>query len=817
MKRNQFFFLSVFTLLNLFAVQAQTDPGKTNLKHQWTFDNGSATDNVAGLTGTIVGTGSLINNSFVATNAYMDLPASQLALNTYTALTVEIWCTSAAGKNGGWSMLSYFGETVNGGGSNYTFLSIARYDNVSMAALGTSSYWDGCTGTEYDDGILHHFVYSIDAEKVILYIDGVKISEDALTAGNSLANLSTSLAYIGRGGWTGDPNWVGAFHKFSIYDKALSTDEVLYLYQHGAEDLSVISTTNTEIALDKNYPASIFNVTGSNLLSPINLTAPAGVMLLNTAGNKITSLPANSVSEPLVVAWDGTTQVNGDLLLTSGATVVKIPVKTADDAACFQPLNDPSENFFKDPGCNDMSYFEGWGSRAVCNIISAPTEVYCGASSIKVGNGTATGSGSLSIDLTGKILPNTTYKAKARVKTMDGTFQMGVYGYIAGAPDLNKTVSTNGEWQKMDFTFTTGASMNANQGIFFNNWQCTGTTGYIDNWELYLAPDPVMNASVTSIAFDPEYKVSKFLLGSSNLVADIQVILPSGLSVNKQTIAANTSADTVQVSWDGTTAVDGNIQLTSGDKTVMIPVKSVLTSNTACFSFLKNNSVNLVKDPYLNDMSNFGGWGTKKIISVIESPDSVYCGSHSGLIISSGSIDLPVVGILKPNTSYVSRAMVRTFGGTFQLGAFGIDSLSTTDITSVIETNGEWMPVTLEFTTSTLSANHGVFFNNYNLTGKRGFIDNWELYEVAPDALIPVTEGNKVFLSNDHLQLKLNLQQSEIIKVSVYTATGSLLNTEKFTGNGGFNLLSTEFRYSSGLYVVKIECGQQSMFSKIIK
>ena len=49
MKRNQFFFLSVFTLLNLFAVQAQTDPGKTNLKHQWTFDNGSATDNVAGL------------------------------------------------------------------------------------------------------------------------------------------------------------------------------------------------------------------------------------------------------------------------------------------------------------------------------------------------------------------------------------------------------------------------------------------------------------------------------------------------------------------------------------------------------------------------------------------------------------------------------------------------------------------------------------------------------------------------------------------------------------------------------------------------
>ncbi len=817
MKRNQLLFFCAFILINLFSVQAQTDPGKANLKHQWTFDNGSAVDNVAGLTGAVVGTGSLINNAFVSTNGYMEFPASQMALNTYPELSVEIWCTSAAGKNGGWSMLSYFGETVNGGGSNYTFLSIARYDNVSMASLGTSSYWDGCTGTEYDDGVLHHFIYTVTSTSITLYIDGVKISEDALTAGNTLANMSTSLAYLGRGGWTGDPNWVGAFHKFSVYNKALSTDEVLYLYQHGAEDLSVISTTNTEIALDKNYPASIFNVTGSNLLSPISLTAPVGVMLLNTAGNKVTSLPTNAVSEPLVVAWDGTTQVNGDLLLTSGATVVKIPVKTTDDAACFQPLNDPSENFFKDPGCNDMSYFEGWGSRAVCNIINAPSEVYCGASSIKVGSGIAVNSGSLSIDLTGKIQPNTTYRAKARVKTMDGTFQMGVYGYIAGGADLNKIISTNAEWQEMDFSFTTGATMNATQGIFFNNWQCTGMTAYIDNWEMYVAPDPVINASVSSVVFDPEYKVSKFLLGSSNLSADIQMVLPSGVTANKQTITANTSADTIQISWDGTTAVDANIELKSGDKTVLIPVKSILTSNATCFNILKQNAVNLVKDPYLNDISNFGGWGTKKIISVIESPDSVYCGSHSGLIISSGSIDLPVVGILKPNTSYISRAMVRTFGGTFQLGAFGVDNLSTADVTSVIETNGEWMPLTLEFTTSTLSTSYGVFFNNYNLTGKRGFIDNWELYEVAPAALIPVTAGNKVFLSNDHLLLKLNLQQSEIIKVWVYTATGSLLKIAEFTGNGGINTINTDFRYPPGIYVVKIECGQQSMYSKVIK
>ncbi|HRZ96787.1 MAG TPA: hypothetical protein P5084_04475, partial [Paludibacter sp.] len=106
----------LFTALGLnIPIIAQTDPGTTNLKHRWTFDNGSLVDEIGGIIGTIVGDGTLANNAFVSTNAYMNIPASQIGINSYAGLTIEVWCTSSAGKNTGWTMLSYFGETVSGG------------------------------------------------------------------------------------------------------------------------------------------------------------------------------------------------------------------------------------------------------------------------------------------------------------------------------------------------------------------------------------------------------------------------------------------------------------------------------------------------------------------------------------------------------------------------------------------------------------------------------------------------------------------------------------------------------------------------------
>ena len=372
MKRNYFLLCLLFMYGISVQLFAQTDPGTSNLKHRWTFDDGSLVDDVAGVAGKIIGNGAVTNNAFVATNAYIELPASEIAINTYPAFTTEVWCTSQAGANAGWSMLTFFGESVNGGGRNYSFLSIARADNQTMASM-EAPVFNSATGPEYDDGKLHHFVYTVSATDITLFIDGVQISTTPLAETNAIANISNSLAYIGRGGWTGDPNWVGRYHKVSLFDKALSADEVLYLFQKGAEASSVITATATEIVLDNNFPATTFNVTASNLSAPITFTAPEGISLISVAGQPITTLPADATNYEVVVMWDMSSPSDGNVVFTSGSASATVKVKSVSDTECFNLLYDDVQNILMEvSGMNKVSDFQGWGAREVVSAISDP-------------------------------------------------------------------------------------------------------------------------------------------------------------------------------------------------------------------------------------------------------------------------------------------------------------------------------------------------------------------------------------------------------------------------------------------------------------
>lgn len=127
-------------------------------------------------------------------------------------------------------MLSYFGNTSGGLGYNYVSLSAARGDNVSRTCIsnGTYSAEKGVNGTEYDDGKLHHMVSVVRADSVIFYIDG-NLAGKAVS-GVALSTIGTSLAYLGKGGYTSDPTWLGSISKFSIYNKSLTASEVKFLF-----------------------------------------------------------------------------------------------------------------------------------------------------------------------------------------------------------------------------------------------------------------------------------------------------------------------------------------------------------------------------------------------------------------------------------------------------------------------------------------------------------------------------------------------------------------------------------------------------------
>ncbi|HET7732998.1 MAG TPA: LamG domain-containing protein, partial [Paludibacter sp.] len=362
MKKTYFFLCLLLGLGMSVQLFAQTDPGTANLKHQWTFDDGTAKDVVGTVNGTLEGAATIASKALVTTSGgFMSFPAADLGVNSYPEITAEVWFTPSAGANGGFTMLSYFGNTTGSFGTDYFCITAARGDNVSRTSIScgdTGSPWaseDGVNGTEYDDGKLHHMVATLNATNITFYVDGVNVGTKAYTrTQNVISAIGTQFAYLAKGGYTGDPTWKGLIHKFSIYDKALTDDNVLYLFQKGAEEQPVITTTISSLALDNSYPAEVFNVSSSNISSNITITAPAGITVLPT------TITANEKDVAVTVIYPGSNIIDGNITLTSGTTVVNIPVKTASDLSCFTPIYPEAlaTNLLGDfKGCNSMVGF----------------------------------------------------------------------------------------------------------------------------------------------------------------------------------------------------------------------------------------------------------------------------------------------------------------------------------------------------------------------------------------------------------------------------------------------------------------------------
>lgn len=815
MKKTYFFLCLLFGFGISVQLSAQTDPGTTNLKHQWTFDDGTAKDVVGTADGTLQGVATLANKALVtAAGGYMTFDAAAIGINSYPEATMEVWFTSIVGAGKDFSMLSYFGNTTGTLGTDYWSLCPARNDagnpsRTAISCLNPTSPWETETGVNsltYADAKLHHMVATINATNITFYVDGANVGTAVLSADNKLSNIGTQFAYLAKGGYSSDPTWKGSIHKYSIYDKALTDDNILYLFQKGAEAQAVITTTIASLALDSNYPAEVFNVSSTNVSSNITVTAPAGITVLPT------TITANEKDVQVTVIYPGTEAIDGNITFTSGSTVVNVPIKAVPGVACFTPIYPETlaTNLLGDlKSCTSMTNFGGWGTKEVSTIITDPANVYCGAGSIKIGNGTSTGSGSLDIAMASILQSNTTYRVKVMIKTIGGTFHLGV----DAAPNVEKSIDTNGEWMPLEFTFTTGVLGTA-PVMYINNWATTGFLAYVDNYELYLSQDQSITPSVKALSYDVESSKSlSFSVIASNLNSDIILTAPAGITLSKTTLPATAAGDSVTVTYDGTTPVNGNILLKCGSVEANVAVRGLTTSNTTCFTPLYSDRPNLVVDPYLNDLSTFGGWGAKTVMYEV---DSVYCGSRCGAILGSGSLDAILTDKLMPNSIYKSKAMIKTIGD-FQLGVFGQGNPEFTDS---INTGGVWQEVIFEFTTGpTVGVTSGVYFNNWSLTGTRGYIDNWEIYKKDTVSAVANVKDlfENIYVQNGKIITEFELNQSSVAQLSVFTVQGALVSDERFTALAGRNRKVISANLPSGMYIVKVTLNGQSGFRKVIK
>jgi len=215
--------------------------------HRYTFEDGTANDSVGSAHGTLVGDATVTGGALVldGDGDWMEMPGEVIAMNTYSEVTIETWFTPVAGGNTGFHMLAAFGEEGTGAadwaGYKYLFITPARGDNVSRAAIQTSSMddspWSEETGVsatvEHDDGLEHHFVCTVTATDIAFYIDGALIGSAPLAAGNEIAGIGQAVARLGKGVYPVDPLWKGSINEFNIYNFALSLANVQANYAAG--------------------------------------------------------------------------------------------------------------------------------------------------------------------------------------------------------------------------------------------------------------------------------------------------------------------------------------------------------------------------------------------------------------------------------------------------------------------------------------------------------------------------------------------------------------------------------------------------------
>jgi hypothetical protein len=233
-KVGQQMFLNAVTYMLTYNI---IDPGTENLVHAYRFDDGTARDSVGQAHGILNGNAQIRNGALITGQQgdWMAMPGPLIALNRFEGITLEAWYTPSEGVNTEGTMLAYFGDSGNAVGHDHLFMSAAGADDVSRTAISVGNAVSprdaesGANGPEYDDGVLHHMVATVNETHIALYLDGKLIDTSSLSENNRISGISPDVAWLARSGYQSDPQWIGQIHEFNIYNRALEPGEVMFL------------------------------------------------------------------------------------------------------------------------------------------------------------------------------------------------------------------------------------------------------------------------------------------------------------------------------------------------------------------------------------------------------------------------------------------------------------------------------------------------------------------------------------------------------------------------------------------------------------
>lgn len=308
---------SKISLLSLAIVVFLVSVVHADLVHRYSFVS-NADDSIGSAHG------SLEDDAYVSSNAvqldgsgdYVNLPGPTIDINTFPAVTLELWSTQPT-INQGYSMTAAFGSTWgNGTGRDYINIATARGDNVSRGAIANTpdsdSPWNDevyVNGPELNDGLEHHYVLTINDTEIAYYIDG-DLQGAVPLGGTTISETSNDYAYLGKGVYTGDATMECSINEFRIYNIAFSDSMVEASFTSGPDTpIETYSLPSNPNPPDQNEADSLTptltwqsdpseDITGHRVYLGTNYTAVLTADTNSTGIYQTTKPPGNETFTP---------------------------------------------------------------------------------------------------------------------------------------------------------------------------------------------------------------------------------------------------------------------------------------------------------------------------------------------------------------------------------------------------------------------------------------------------------------------------------------------------------------------------------------
>lgn len=305
----------------LSASKSQVRPNPANEKHHLNFEDDTPMDQIGEAHGEFMDGAYVEQGALILTGGYLKLPGDVIKINTYKEISVEIWGVPYKSQNApNPNMMWSFGQAGNPG-KYYLFFTPGRWGTnvAARICVADDAPWANEQGPSFNkdigDSALHHYVVTISPDSIMkLYADGEVVKYTTETGEDSavrkltifLDKLSNQDAFIGKAVYP-DPTWKGRVELFAIWDKALTAQEVKYLYEKGAKREPLSSIKNTF----NNKSITVYTSGNKLYLKNIEeLNGKISITLYNILGN---------------VVYTNTDFVNGSQIsLSKGIYIAKV-------------------------------------------------------------------------------------------------------------------------------------------------------------------------------------------------------------------------------------------------------------------------------------------------------------------------------------------------------------------------------------------------------------------------------------------------------------------------------------------------------------